>query len=310
LRRWVRWPLRLLAGAGVLLALAFAFILYTVHHLDAHWIKPRLQRRISSVAGFEVDWRSSRVDLGAGIHLEGLEVKSPPAFRDRAPDLLRADAVDVDASVFAGLRSIRITNADVTLVQEGSHRSWEGPVTGAAAPATALAPGLSVVLAKLFSKPPPVPAASLDGGSVTWINVQPGQPVERLRVSGLSLSLQGWAATLGTATTPVHLDTKYERGESVHTALLDAQASANAERGGLVAAAEMKVARQDWAPDLSVGKLLSLRLAAKFDTAHQRIDLDLDHIQLLDETATVKGRVALPDDPAAFPMGARHRWCG
>ncbi len=280
----------------MLLALAVAVILFALHHLDAPWLKPRLTRSISGIAGFEVDWRSIRVDLGAGIHLEGLEVKSPPAFRDRSPDLLRADAVDVDASVFTGLRAIRITNGDVTLVQQGGRRSWDRPT-----PAAAPRPGLSVVLATLFSKPPPIPAASLNGGTFTWIQVDPGHAVERVRVSGLSLGLQGWTVTLGTAATPVHLDVKYERGESVHAALLDVQAIASAGRHGLVASVETKVARQDWAPKLSVEKFLSLRLAAKFDTAHQRIDLDLDHVQLLDDAVTLRGGAALPDDPAAFP---------
>src|SRR5262249_3023529 len=206
LRRLIRWPLRLLAVAGALLALAVAFILLAVHHLDAPWLKPRLQRWVSSVAGFEVDWRSIRVDLGAGVHLKGLEVKSPPAFRDLAPDLLRADAVDVDASILSGPRAIRITNAEVALVQEGNRKSCE--VTGTAAPAAAPQPGPSLVLAKLFSKPPPIPAASLEGASFTWINVEPGHPIERVRVSGLSLNLQGWSATMGTAATPVHIDVK------------------------------------------------------------------------------------------------------
>ena len=283
----------------MLLAVAVFLVLLAVHHLDAPWLKLRLQRWVSSVIGFEVDWRSVRVDLGAGGHLEGLEVKSPPAFRDIAPDLLKADAVDVDASIFGGLRAIRITSADVTLVQEGNRKSWE--VTGTAVPPAAPGPGLSLVLAELFSKPPPIPKASLEGASLTWIRVDPGHPIERVRMSGLSLSLQGWSATLGTAATPVHIDTKYEVGENIHTALLDVHASASAERRGLQAVAEIKVARQNWAPNLSVAKLLSLGIAAKFDTAHQRIDLDLNPVQLLDQTATLKGGVALPDDPAVFP---------
>ena len=246
-----------------------------------------------------MDWRLIRVDLGAGVHLEGLEVKSPTAFRDLAPDLLRADAVDVDASILTGPRAIRITNAEVVLVQEGNRKSWE--VTGTAARAAAPGPGLSLVLAKLFSSPPPIPAASLEGASFTWINVEPGHPRERVRVNGLSLSLQGWSATIGTAGTPVRLDATYQLGENVHTALLDTHASANAERRGLLALAEIKIAQQDWAPRLSAAKLLSLRLGAKFDTAHQRIDVDLDQVQLLDETVTLKGVLAFPDDPAAFP---------
>src|SRR5215472_6032535 len=119
LKRWTRWPLRLLAGAGVLLALTVAFIAIAIHHLDAPWLKLPLQRWISGVAGFEVDWRSIHVDLGSRVQLEGLEVKSPPAFRDRAPDLFRADTVVVEGSVFAGIRAVRITNADVMLVQAG-----------------------------------------------------------------------------------------------------------------------------------------------------------------------------------------------
>src|SRR5262249_18242027 len=173
--------------------------------------------------------------------------------------------------------------------------------TGTAVPPAAPGPGLSLVLAELFSKPPPIPKASLEGASLTWIRVDPGHPIERVRMSGLSLSLQGWSATLGTAATPVHIDPKYEVGENIHTALLDVHASASAERRGLQAVAEIKVARQNWAPNLSVAKLLSLGIAAKFDTAHQRIDLDLNPVQLLDQTATLKGGVALPDDPAVFP---------
>src|SRR5262249_59982858 len=90
LKRWIRWPLRVVAGAGVLLALVVAFLVFALHHLDAPWLKPRVQRWLSVVSGFEVGWRSIHVDLNAGIHLEGLEVRSPPAFRARAPNLLTA----------------------------------------------------------------------------------------------------------------------------------------------------------------------------------------------------------------------------
>ncbi len=290
--------MRLLAGAGLLLAVAVVFILVAVHHLDAPWLKPRLQRLISGVAGFEADWRSLHVDLGAGIHVDELEVKTPPAFRAQAPDLLRAQAVDIDASVFGGLRAIHITNGHITIVQEAGHRSWEGPITRAAQTKNQ---DLSQVLAELFSKPPPIPATSLDSGSLTWINVDPGQPLERVRVSGLKLTLQGWAVTLGSAATPARLELRYQRGEAVHTATLDVQASASADRRGLVTSIDADVVRQDWAPELSVGKLLSVRLASKFDTAHRMVDFDLDRAQLLDDTATLKGGATLPDDPAAFP---------
>gem|GEM_PF-6386271 len=289
--------MRLLAGAGVLLALGVAFVLIALHHLDAPWLKRPLQRWISGVAAFEVDWRSIHVDLGSGVQLEGLEVKSPPAFRDWAPDLFRADSVVVESSVFAGIRVVRITHADVTLVQAGGRGSWERTAKGA----TQRRQGLSAVLAALFSKPPPISAGSLDRGTFTWINVDPGHPIERVFVSGLSLELQGWTVTLGTAAKPVRLDLKHEFGDTVHTAGLDVQARGSAERRGLVASAEIKVARQDWAPNLSAEKLLSLHLKANFDTAHQRIDLDLDHLQLLDDAVTLKGAALLPDDPTAFP---------
>ena len=289
--------MRLLAGAGVLLALTVAFIAIAIHRLDAPWLKLPLQRWISGVAGFEVDWRSIHVDLGSGVKLEGLEVMSPLAFRDRAPDLFRADTVVVEGSVFAGIRAVRITNADVTLVQAGVHGSWERTAKGA----TERGQGLSASLAALFSKPPPIPAASLDRGTFTWINVDPGRPIERVSVSGLSLDLQGWTATLGTAATPVRLDLTHQFGDTLHTAVLDVQAVGSAERRGLVASSEMKVARQDWVPNLSVEKLLSLHLRARFDTAQHRIALDLDDLQLLDDAVTFKGAALLPDDPTAFP---------
>src|SRR5262249_54194387 len=94
---------------------------------------------------------------------------------------------------------------------------------------------------------------------------------------------------------------KYAQRGSVRTAVLDTQAEGNADPRGLSASVEMKVADQDWAPDLSVEKLLSLRLAAKLDPANQRIDLDVEHLELVDDAATFKGAAVLPDDPTAFP---------
>ena len=83
-----------------------------VRSLDRPWMKRRLQAMAHDKTGLEVDWTETHVALFSGLRIERLVVMTPPALRDRAPELLRArrDRGAVDGA-FALVRHAAVRRA-------------------------------------------------------------------------------------------------------------------------------------------------------------------------------------------------------
>ena len=88
-RRWRRIAAIALGTVAALIGLVVVAGALVLRSLDRPWIKARLQAAVRSSAGVDIDYRTLRVDLLSGAHVEDLVVESPAEVRRFAPEMLR-----------------------------------------------------------------------------------------------------------------------------------------------------------------------------------------------------------------------------
>ncbi len=285
----------LLATTGVLL-LGVGAVAWVLSSLDAPWLKPRLQREVKAASGLDVDWSQLSLTTG-GVVLEGLVVHSPEALRSTAPEFLKVahlEATWTPGRLAKGERpfldTLTITSVEVQVVddvQRGASLSLLFPPDPHAPPPKP-GPGLSHTLSALFAGAPFVTTLAVLEVKGGWQKVDGGKVVDRASVSGASLSMSGWKAQVSGQ--PLALEAK-----SQHAALA-LLVTADPTAKGVALQVESSVKSQTFEPTLKLEHLATFEAAATFDAPANVVHLALTRGQVLDDAATVEGRVELLDD--------------
>jgi hypothetical protein len=312
IRRWLRWSLIALA---LLLVLVVVTLVMAVRSLDAPWLKTRLQTEIQREAGVEADWSATRVSLLSGLELDGLVVKTPPAMRARAPELLRVDALKVtwtvDSLLGHGTRlgDVILKGVALNVVRDQSGTSLAqlgGPVSPApsVAPKAAKSSPLSHLLADFLRAAPPLGRVQIDGITLGLVEDEKGQPERRFHLGGLALSGQfehqrdGWRlqAQLGDPQAPLELAVERQRdGAPDGQARARLSARLGLEPARATVQLDAEVLEQTLMRATPIHKVAHLEAEARFDVKAGRVNLTLKKSEVADGAATVEAELELPD---------------
>ncbi len=313
-RRWLRWALRTVAGAVVVVAAVGLALAVLLGHLDSPLVKQRVQALVRSNAGVEIDYATTRFHPLSGVLVEGLVVRSPPEFRSQAPELLRVGRLEVAWSPVAllrrGGRLDRVSAEDVaiTVAVDGRGRSSldllrQAPGKGqpeAAGPASSSSP-----------TEPPVDRIDLSGVELTWMRVEAGQVQDRFVLGGLALQAEvlregnGWglATRIGSAAEPVALLLTRDGAASPHGfARLALWLEGRGGPSGATASLDLRVREQTLVPRVTVHELLRLDLAVSLDAARATTEIALRRARLADGAASLEAMLSLPDATGAAPL--------
>lgn len=320
-RRWARIIAGGLLGLVAVLALGLGLAVAALHHLHHPWLKPRIVSRVEAATGLRLDYETAQVSVLSGLRLEGLVVRSPPAFQRFEPELLRVGTLEVEWSpgtLLSGTaRAERVVVRDVALAlvaDEAGRTSLSELMLPSPAPPPTEAPlGASRRLAAFLASAPPLGKAELSGVSVRYVRVRGGEVLERWALRGLGATVEakpseeGWKvfADMGQPGTPLPLEVSRE-GAAIPSALAQLELALSAEAGASAARVrvELGVVRQTFEPRFTSRTLLKGLATARFDGEKQHIVLELERTQLTD-SAEVQAQVVLPDEAEVPPVVTR-----
>ncbi len=307
-RRPRRWARRALAAVALLAVLALVALVVLVRSLDRPWLKRRLVAMARARTGLDVDWTATRVGLFSGLRVDSLVVRTPPALRGEAPELLRVDGLDVAwtaGSLLAGtprLRALRVESLALTLVRDDDGRTSLSTIEphGSGAPAPPVPP--SRAAADALAGAPPVGRIDVARATVTLIARAPAGPRERLRIDGLALHATllrdggsfRVAAALGTPGAPLALAvTRTRDGVPAGEARARLWAELTASPGAASARLDVEVLSQTLSPATPISDAAHLEASARFADGH--VAVAVNKTRLADGAATVEAEVDLPD---------------
>src|SRR6185369_16044960 len=104
-------------------------VVVIVRALDRPWVKRHVQALAHERTGLDIDYGATHVGLFSGLRIERLVVKTPPALRERAPELVVADGVEVPwtarSLLFGTPRfgALRVEALALTLVRDAAGRT-------------------------------------------------------------------------------------------------------------------------------------------------------------------------------------------
>lgn len=311
--------------AGVLLVpvgivgLVLVTALAALHSLDRPWLKQRIVSRVEADTGLRLDYQTARVALLSGLRLEGLVVRTPPPFQHAAPELLRIGTLEVQWVPRVLLsdtpRVERVVARDVSIhlaADEAGASSLDGLLKPEAPePPPVEAPlGTSQQLAAFLASAPPFARVELSDVSLSYLLVRNGGVDERWSLRGLTLTVEakqqdgGWKlfAEAGQPGTPLPLELGRE-GLAIAPAQAWLELALSVEAGASDARVrvDLDVARQTFAPRLTLRPLLHGTVSARFDGEKRHTTVELDRFRLTD-SADVQARLVLPDAAEVPPV--------
>ncbi len=300
-----RWPWIAAGAAGVVLALVGASPWIAAACLRTAWARQRIAALLHRAAGLDVDWGRLDLEPLSGLRLDGLVLRSPPAYRAVAPDLARVGGIEVDWSLASlsghGPPIERIVARDVALAvvaDAGGGNSIAALVPpGMPSPPPSNPTPLSGLAAKLLAGNPPVRRIEIDGLSTTLLRTADGSVVERDRIEGLSVRV---AASHGTTGWALRIDSDSRlrlRRERSGTPAQEASGTLRIT-GGLwassaTATVDIAELRQDFVPGLDIEKLLHVQADAKFNPG--QVDIQVAELDAAGGAARARASVAMPD---------------
>ncbi|HUS64659.1 MAG TPA: hypothetical protein VMZ28_08970 [Kofleriaceae bacterium] len=311
-----------LLGLAVVTVAAATVIL---RGLDRPWVKRRIQAAARARSGLDIDYRATHARLLSGLRIDGLVVRSPEVFRGLAPELARVGTLEVRwtrSSVFGSgpaLTAVSLDGVDVTLVRDLDGRTSlsEVPATAPAAPAPASpATPLSRIVSDLLAKAPAAMRITVERLSVEVIVTTGARALERLRIGPVALAAEAepagaaWRLRVraGSEAAPLALAvTRTRAGVAAGDATARLWLDAALRPDGSDATVDLQVARQSFAPQLTVEKVAHVALAARFDPARGRTELVLSQGLVGDGAATAEATVELGDAPGAPLLVRRAR---
>jgi hypothetical protein len=307
-----RWIRRALASIGVVLLLAIVALVVIVRGLDRPWVKRRVQALAHARTGLDIDYTETHVGLFSGLRIERLVVLTPPALRDRAPELLRADGLEVPwtgrSLLFGTPRfgALRVEALALTLVRDAAGRTSLTTIEphGEAKAAEALVPP-SRAAADALEGPPPVGRIDLERVTVTVLAQVASGPREELRVDGLALHARlepagrGFyvGAGLGTPDAPLMVTvTRTRDGAAAGEARAKLFGGVTASPTAAMVAVHLEVLSQTMVPETKVKEAAHIEARARFGDG--RVQLTVAQTRLADGAATSDAEIELPDGAA------------
>ncbi|MFL5357772.1 hypothetical protein [Archangium sp.] len=317
---------RIIAGVllvlGAVLALVLVAAVAALHNLDHPWLKQRIVSRVEAATGLRLDYQTAQVAVLSGLRLEGLVVRTPPPFRNLAPELLRVGTLEAQWSPGALLSGtprverVAVRDVAVALVADDAGPTSLTGLMGPEAPEPlpVEAPlGASQRVAALLASAPPFGKVEVSGVSLSYLRVRNGEVIERWSLRGLAAAVEakhqddGWKlfAATGPAGTPLPLELSRE-GSAIAPALAQLELNLSAEVGASAARVrvDLDAARQTFDPRFTVRSLLHGAASAKFDGEKRHIAIELERTRLTD-TAEVQARWVLPDAAEVPPVVTR-----
>ncbi len=172
-----KWRRRLL----VLLLFGVGVGLLATH---LHWLRAPIVAFVQRRTGLTIDFATASVGLSR-VHVTGLRLLSAPAYRDRAPDVVRVDETEARFSL-SGLRrgeldAVAIHGVHGALILDGASSSWPALPPSASAPTP-----LGLLLSHLVPLPVQIAALTVDGIDGRLVLGEAAAPVE-LTLAGLGL---------------------------------------------------------------------------------------------------------------------------
>jgi uncharacterized protein involved in outer membrane biogenesis len=314
-RRWRRWARRTAAATAILVALALVAVVVVLRSLDRPWLKRRIVALAHARTGLDVDYTAARVSIFSGLSIERLIVKTPPALRGEAPELVRADGLAVSwtlRSLVAGtprFGALRVDSLALTLVRDAAGRTSLSTIEphGDGKPAPVVAP--SRALEDALAGPPPIARIDIARATVTLLAEPANAPKERFVADGLALhaalSPEGHgfalAATLGSPAAPLTVDvTRTRDGAAAGEARARLAASVTASPSAASARLDIAVERQTLAPETRVHDVAHAEASARALATSAEIQRDADDRSLI---AASRSRV---DDARIPPLPSRR----
>lgn len=217
-----RWRRRLL----VLLVLGVGAGLLATH---LHWLRAPLVAFVQRRTGLTIDFSTASVGLSR-VHVTGLRLLSAPAYRDRAPDVLRIDEVDARFSL-SGLRrgelsAVTIHGVHGALILEERGSSWPALPSSASAPTP-----LGLLLSHLVPLPVQIATLTVDGIDGRLVLGEASAPVE-LTLAGLGLRGQIDRAAARAALAEAPLTLTLTTGDTRRVLVVRPAMSASLAAGG------------------------------------------------------------------------------
>jgi hypothetical protein len=310
-RRLLRGVARALLVSAAVLVAGLALL---VRNLDSAPVKRRLLALLRARAGLELDYGSTRLELGSGFHLTDVRVMQPEELRGVEPELLRIGALDVEWSLGDRTHTpvkLSVRGVELTLAKNDAGLSSLDALTGEA-PTTATAPApapakpfaLSSFARGVLERPPFLEQIALDDVAVNFVAGHDGLPYDRLRVAGLRVhaaSRPDGAAShqlvleLGTEAQPldVTIASEHANGKGQADAKLHATVALTAQSAR--ATVDVALERQTIAPLPRIARVVRLDAGARFQPERRATRVEVATLDLADGAWTSELELDLPD---------------
>lgn len=302
---------RLLVLLGLL-----ALVVFAVRALDPNrpWMKRQVQSFVLSRSGLEIDYRAIHVHPLSGIDVDGFVVRTPPEFRAVAPELLRAELLDVrwsPSSLFGdGPRIQRIALSGVGLavvVDEHGRSSLDAVLSRDAAP-------LSHRAGELLASTPVADRIDAARGDLAIIQTQAGRVVEHDAIRGLELGVttqhtaKGWLLSVAAGSTAGGPGAVWTRERDDGPPAREARAALSlagvVTASKLEASMDLSLREQSLAAGLDLGGWHA-EVSALFEPDAGRTNVALEAVAVPEGTALAAAALELPDVGAPVLRHAR-----
>jgi hypothetical protein len=315
-RRWVVGSFLVCAGV-VVLAIALGLVLLS--SLDRPWLKSRIVGFVRTSAGVDIDYGSARIHLSSGAEVDGLVVRSPPAVRPFAPDLVRIGHLEARWNLRsllrgagAGPKVARVLLSDVVVSVVADERGTTSfDLLGNPSPPTPPVP-LSQRARSILGSAPPVGEAAVERLALAYVQTEGGQVAGRTGLDGLELHVamtaepaeQGWRARggLGASGSPrrIHLS---REGAQKGSAAADVWIALDVTPSNAALALDLRRIEQSFVGRLSADHWVHAEARATFDAEAKKTELTVEHTEAGDGAVALDANVEVPD--VGDPLVAR-----
>ena len=312
--RWLRLQRRLrrLLGASLaLLLVVLTAVFALLHNLERDWVRARLVALTLASTGLEISYGAVNLRTWSELDVRDLVVRSPPALRHVAPELLRIGRLRLcwwrmpPFGWWPALREVDIEQLRLDLARdEHGQTSFDAiPSAGSPTPPTPL----SRIGQQLLGSGFPIPKLSVRAVTLALIQTEHGAVRERDTLRGLTLNVEAGpnasgarlALSLGKVEAPLELRLDRSRaGESDSSATARAFLTASVTPSLASAVLDVRVTGQTLLPQLTVERLVHLEATAKFEPLEERVELALAPLSIADDSATSQVALELPDHGA------------
>lgn len=286
---------------GLLVGAAVIAVVVVSRNLNTGWVKERLR----GITGIDLDYTDAKLNLLKGIHLNGLTVASPEKWRSIAPLLLQAGGLDLGWSLFSKngtLQTVIAKDVEITLVvDENGHSSLEGlRASGEKQPeAPEPAPTPGHLLPHIMESVPSFGHIAFQRANLNLLRTHGGAVIERSRLTGLALDArsrhagnqQQIRALIGSKKAPEQLALTWhgqgtDAGDAAGRVWLDAELDPQRTEVHGEIVYDKQTLSKDWPK-----KATLLAVDAKAHAEHDKLAVELDRFELIEQSVTARGSI-------------------